>query len=81
LVGLCGAVGGIGVKFLAAQGEFFAATLLFNVKGALLAFGFCDLAEAVHARSVALGLGARACGEVREEVGAAGCEHARTKFL
>jgi hypothetical protein len=61
--------------------DHIAAVLFFGLLGASLAFGFCDLAEAVHARSVALGLGARACGEVREEVGAAGCEHARTKFL
>jgi hypothetical protein len=43
---------------LTAQGEFFAAALFLDIEGALLAFGFCNLAEAVHARSVALGLGA-----------------------
>jgi hypothetical protein len=43
---------------LAAKAKFFAAALLLDIEGALLAFGFSDLAEAVHARSVALGLGA-----------------------
>jgi hypothetical protein len=49
--------------------------------GGGLALGFCDLTEAVGAGAFTFGLGASACGEVREEVGAAGCEHARAKFL
>jgi hypothetical protein len=38
--------------------SFVAAALFFNVEGALLAFGVSELAEAVHARGVALGLSA-----------------------
>jgi hypothetical protein len=44
LLGLCFAVRRVNLKFLAAQGEFFAATLLLDIEGALLAFGFCELA-------------------------------------
>jgi hypothetical protein len=80
LLGLCGAVRRISLKFLAAQGEFFAATLFFNVESALLAFGFCELAEAVGTGAFTFGLRAGACGEVREEVGAAGCEHASAEI-
>jgi hypothetical protein len=43
---------------LTAKGKFFATALFLDIEGALLAFGFSDLAKAVHARSVALGLGA-----------------------
>jgi hypothetical protein len=43
------------IVFFSALGGF----LVFE--GALLAFGFCELAETVHARSVALGLGAGTC--------------------
>jgi hypothetical protein len=43
---------------LAAKGKFFATALFLDIEGTLLAFGFSDLTEAVHARSIALGLGA-----------------------
>jgi hypothetical protein len=49
-------------------------------ESALLAFGFCELAEAVGAGAFTFGLRASACGEVREEVGAAGCEHASAEI-
>ena len=58
LLGLCGAVGSSGLKLLAAKAKFFATALFLDVEGALLAFGVSDLAKSVHARGVALGLGA-----------------------
>jgi hypothetical protein len=65
---------------LAAKGKFFATALLFDVEGALLAFGFCDTAQFVHAGTVAFSLGASAATEHGEEVGAAGGSHACAKF-
>jgi hypothetical protein len=57
-----------------------AAVLFFGLLCASLAFGFCELAETVGAGAFTFGLRASACGEVREEVGAAGCEHASAEI-
>jgi hypothetical protein len=54
LFGLGFAVGRVHFHFFAAKAKFFLAALFFDVEGALLAFGVSDLAEAVHARSIAL---------------------------
>jgi hypothetical protein len=70
-----------------AEAEALTAIVFFGALGSLprlkfllLAFGFCELAEAVGAGAFTFGLRASACGEVREEVGAAGCEHASAEI-
>jgi hypothetical protein len=60
--------------------DLVAAILFFDVKGTLLAFGFSDAAQFVHASAVTFSLGASAATKHGEEVGAAGGSHASAKF-
>jgi hypothetical protein len=80
LFSLGGAERRIGSLFFAPQGKFFAAALLFDVEGSLLAFEVSDAAQFFHAGTVAFSLGASATAKHGEEVGAAGGSHARAKF-